>query len=203
MLEAPEDMLMMFPFLAASMAGRKARQVRYMDLTLRSKEKSQSCSEQSRMVPWWTKPAQLKRMSMGPSSAAREFTAWVSRTSNFLAWMLGNSAASFCSFDSLRSVAWTVAPSLAKARAVAAPMPWPAAVNRAFFPCSLPLTADLRPGGGCRNRSEDRPLQVLNIGLVTGRLFCSWTGRSWTGLLERDFVAVGEFARGLSWDAKV
>ncbi len=51
MLEAPLDILMMLPFLAAAIAGMKARQVRYIDFTLRSKEKSQSDSEQSRIVP--------------------------------------------------------------------------------------------------------------------------------------------------------
>ena len=47
----PEDILMMLPFLAAAMAGTKARQVRYIDLMLISNDKSQSLSEQSRMVP--------------------------------------------------------------------------------------------------------------------------------------------------------
>ena len=80
------------------------------------------------------------------------------------------------------SVAKTVAPSLANARAVAAPMPWPAAVRSAFFPFSLPLNYILRFCGGCRNRSEDRPLQRLGK--------C----RSWKRILWRDFETVGIFA---------
>ncbi len=39
MLDAADDILMMLPFPAFSMAGKNARQVRYIDLTLRSKEK--------------------------------------------------------------------------------------------------------------------------------------------------------------------
>jgi len=35
--------------------------VRCMDLTLRSNEKSKSSSEQSRMVPWCTKPAAIEQ----------------------------------------------------------------------------------------------------------------------------------------------
>ena len=45
--EATEDMLMIDPPPASSMAGRKARIVRYIDLTLRSNETSQSASSQS------------------------------------------------------------------------------------------------------------------------------------------------------------
>ena len=39
------------PRARSSMPGRKARMVRCIDLTLRSKEKSQSSSEQSSTVP--------------------------------------------------------------------------------------------------------------------------------------------------------
>src|SRR6202042_828741 len=107
MLEAPLDILMMLPFLAASIAGTKARQVRYIDLTLRSNEKSQSDSEQSRIVPWWTKPAQLKRMSMAPSSAARALTALMSRTSRRRVLIVGGVAASFLRRASLLQVGGT------------------------------------------------------------------------------------------------
>src|ERR1700693_1431341 len=62
--------------------------------------------------------------------------------------MFGNSVASFCSLDWLKSVAYTAAPSFAKARAVAAPMPCPAAVSNAFFPCNLPLTHNLQFAAG-------------------------------------------------------
>src|ERR1700722_256104 len=138
MLDAPLDILMMLPFLAAAIAGMKARQGRYIDFTLRSKEKSQSDSEQSRIVPWWTKPAQLKRMSMAPSSAAREFTALMSRTSRTRVLIVGL-AASFLRRSSLMSVARTCAPSRAKAEVVAAPIPWPAAVIKAVFPWRRPV----------------------------------------------------------------
>jgi hypothetical protein len=53
-LEATEDMLMMLPLPAASMPGRQARIVRYIEVTLRSNERSQSASEQSSSVPWCT-----------------------------------------------------------------------------------------------------------------------------------------------------
>src|SRR5579862_3737401 len=49
MLDAADDMFMMLPFPAFSIPGKKAPQVRYIDLTFRSKEKSQSFSEQSRI----------------------------------------------------------------------------------------------------------------------------------------------------------
>ena len=49
--DATEAMLMMLPPPAASMPGRKARIMRYIDLMLRSIEKSQSASAQSSTVP--------------------------------------------------------------------------------------------------------------------------------------------------------
>ena len=51
MLEAAEATLIIFPFPAFSIPGNTARQVRNMDLTLISKDKSQSLSGQSRIVP--------------------------------------------------------------------------------------------------------------------------------------------------------
>ena len=56
--------------------------VRCIDLTLRSKEKSQSSSEQSRIVPWCTKPAALSRMSILPTRLAKALTSAVLRTSS-------------------------------------------------------------------------------------------------------------------------
>ena len=50
-LEATLDMLMMLPWPTLSMAGRKARVMRYIDVTLRSSEKAQAASSQSRIVP--------------------------------------------------------------------------------------------------------------------------------------------------------
>ena len=49
--DATEDTFMMEPRPASSIAGRNARMVKYMLLTLRSKEKSQSDSSHSRMLP--------------------------------------------------------------------------------------------------------------------------------------------------------
>src|SRR5580704_3611275 len=57
--------------------------------------------------------------------------------------MPGISSASFWSKAVLISVAKTVAPWLANARAVAAPMPWPAAVSSVFLPCNLGINDSL------------------------------------------------------------
>ena len=51
MLEAIDDILTMLPRPARIMPGKKARHVRYMERTFRSKENSQSSSLQSRIVP--------------------------------------------------------------------------------------------------------------------------------------------------------
>ena len=109
--------------------------VRCMDLTLRSKEKSQSASEVSSTVPWWTKPAALNSTSTGPSRFASASMAAVSRASSF------THSATPASFRpaiaaSLRSLAITLAPSRAKAMAVARPMPAPEAVQKASLPLS-------------------------------------------------------------------
>lgn len=53
-LETIEDMLMMLPPPRASMAGKNARQVRYIDVTFMSKESSQSSEVQPKMSPGWT-----------------------------------------------------------------------------------------------------------------------------------------------------
>src|SRR5580700_2228443 len=53
--------------------------------------------------------------------------------------MPGRSSRRLCRAVSLISVAHTVAPSSAKAIAVARPIPWAAAVTNAIFPASLPL----------------------------------------------------------------
>ena len=54
--------------------------------------------------------------------------------------------ASSCSFSRLMSVAVTAAPSRAKAKRVARPIPWAAAVTSAVLPCSL---AAHRPPEAC------------------------------------------------------
>ena len=49
--DAVDAMLTIDPVFRSSMAGRKVLIVRCIDFTLRSKEKSQSCSEQSSTLP--------------------------------------------------------------------------------------------------------------------------------------------------------
>jgi hypothetical protein len=121
------------------MAGRKLRMVRYIDLTLRSKLKSQSLSSHSRMLPPCTKPAQLKSTSSGPISAAMRATAALSRTSSFAVVKpvrpsARASSASAASASSFMSVAQTCAPSRASASALSRPMPLPAAVTKVLLP---------------------------------------------------------------------
>src|SRR5690242_8089022 len=71
-----------------------------------------------------------------PTSFARAPMAALSRTSSLRVWMPAVSESAF-SFPASMSVAHTIAPSRAKARAVAAPMPWPAAVTTQTLPFSL------------------------------------------------------------------
>src|ERR1700722_3280257 len=126
-------MLTIAPRPSFSMTGRKARIMRCIDLTLRSKEKSQSASEHCSTLPSCTKPAQLTRMCGAPNSlvtdCASASTAAVERTSSFTHCF----AASPLSFVSSRSLAMTVAPSAMNASAMARPMPWPAAVVTAIL----------------------------------------------------------------------
>src|SRR6185436_12023533 len=128
-------MLTMLPPPPASIAGRNALMVWCMDLTLRSNEKSQSCSEQSRMVPWCTKPAALSRMSIFPMRLAKASTSAVLRTSSRAVSAMP-SLPRVAMPLSLMSVAITVAPSRANAIAHARPMPAAAAVTTARFPFS-------------------------------------------------------------------
>src|SRR5947209_1885684 len=126
-------MLTIEPPPFASMPGRKARMVRCIDLTLRSKEKSQSASEHSSTVPWCTKPAALSRISTVPARFAMASTAAVSRTSSF-ATLATPPLFNAARFSSSTSVANTPAPSRAKASAQARPMPTAAAVTNARLP---------------------------------------------------------------------
>src|SRR5215470_14338089 len=126
-------MLTMLPPPPASIAGRNALMVRCMDLTLRSKEKSQSSSEQSMMVPWCTKPAALSRMSVLPTRLAKASTSAVLRTSSRAVSAMPSVASVARPFSST-SVAITVAPSRANAMAQARPMPAAAAVTTARLP---------------------------------------------------------------------
>src|SRR5947209_20505822 len=75
-------------------------------------------------------------MSMAPISLAMALTASVERTSR-----ARQSALRPASFDLSRSVAMTFAPSAAKSSAVSRPIPAPAAVKNAVFPCRRPATS--------------------------------------------------------------
>src|SRR5438034_703299 len=143
--DAPDAMLTIEPLLRLSIAGRNALIVRCIDLTLRSKEKSQSSSEQSSTQPWWTKPAQFTSTATGPTllpmSFASASTASVERTSSFSR----TAPRSPLSLPVSRSVATTLAPSARNASAMARPIPCPAAVTSAIFPFNRPAIAASRP----------------------------------------------------------
>ena len=82
MLEQTEAMLMIEPPPASSILGSAADIVFHMARTLRLKLKSQSTSVVSKMLPWWTKPAQLKSTSMRSIDSIRLRTAPSSSTSS-------------------------------------------------------------------------------------------------------------------------
>src|SRR5215469_6931128 len=126
-----DDMLTIEPRPCSSIAGRKARQVRCIDLTLMSNDRSQSCSEHCRIGPSCTQPAQLTRICGAPKSRTTDWasasTSGVERTSSLTLFF----AASPLSLAASRSLAITTAPSPMKRAAIARPMPWPAAVMTA------------------------------------------------------------------------
>src|SRR5476649_1222676 len=126
-------MLTIEPPPLASMAGRKAWIVQNMLRTLRLKPNCHCSSVASSTLPWWTKPAQLNSTSAPPTSLANAPIAALSSTSSLRVLMPSTPASPF-SFSASTSVAHTVAPSRAKARAVAAPIPCPAAVTTQTFP---------------------------------------------------------------------
>src|SRR5215831_12376322 len=131
--DTADEMLTIAPRFFSTIPGKNARSVRCIDLTLRSKEKSQSDSLQSKTVPGCTKPAQLTRMSGGPNasttSCASASTAAVEQTSSFSRRAQARSA----SFAASRSVAITCAPSAPNASQMARPIPCPAAVTNAIL----------------------------------------------------------------------
>src|SRR5574343_869721 len=155
-LRAPtmDATLMIEPCPLASLPGRKARARRYCERTLRLKAKSHSSSLLSRMVPAWTKPAPLNRTSTSPTSAASAAMAAPSVTSS--RWVVQpHSACRLASAAVSMSVAITRAPWAAKARAVARPMPWPAAVRKAVLPESRwDMVGSFSEEGGGRGRSK-------------------------------------------------
>src|SRR5476649_271520 len=125
-------MLTIEPPPLASIAGRKAWIVQNMLRTLRLKPNCHWSSVASSALPWWTKPAQLNSTSTAPTSFAKVPIAALSSTSSLRVLIPSTPAKPF-SFSASRSVAHTAAPSRAKARAVAAPMPCPAAVTTQTF----------------------------------------------------------------------
>ena len=161
-------MLTMAPPPAFSMAGSIARVTKNMPRTLMSKERSQSASLQSRMLPISTKPAQFTRMSTGPVSPTIVSTSRRSVTSRCRTEVAGSPSKS-CSIDSLMSVAQTFAPSAANAIAVARPIPWAAAVSCA---------PDTLGRGGDKSRltfkpsaHAPRPLRIVqSISATSSRL---------------------------------
>ena len=133
-------MLMIEPPPWASIAGRKARIMRYMAVTLRLSVSSQSSGSQSRSAPWGTRPAQLKSTSRAPISSAAAATAPASRTSR-ARQVTPSNVARPASLASSISLAQSRAPSLWNATAVAWPIPCPAAVISAVLPASRPAIA--------------------------------------------------------------
>src|SRR5882672_7954317 len=130
---ATDDMLMIEPARAARIAGRNARIMWYIEVTLRVKAASQCAGSMSSTVPMGTEPAQLKSTSALPTVFANEAIDEGSRTSS--TWPSQPTIeARDCP---LMSAANTRAPARANASALARPMPEPAAVTTAVLPESL------------------------------------------------------------------
>ena len=127
---------MIEPLPCSSMPGRTALHRRYIALAFRSKAKSQSSSVLSRILPVWTNPAQLNRTSSLSDSANTRLMSSGLVASSFNA-VMPSSPSSSAKAVSLMSVAMTEAPALAKASALARPMPCPAAVIKAVLPSRL------------------------------------------------------------------
>src|SRR6266545_3321572 len=163
--EAAEDMLTIDPPPFSTMPGRKAWIVQNMLRTLRSKAKAHCSSVAPSTAPWWTKPAQLNSTSTAPVSVAKAPMAALSRTSS-LCVRMPSTPFSAKSFSASTSVAQTVAPSLAKARAVAAPIPCPAAVTTQALPrsrmCLSPISHQL--GDEYRQREHNANSQWRRTG---------------------------------------
>ena len=154
----------------------------YIDRTLSPNECSQSSGRHSRMVPWWTNPAQLTSTWGAGTAAASAATAASSVTSSRRTSTPGV-ASSSPSFARSMSVAITAAPSRAKASAIARPMPWAAAVIRVVFPRSRSLMKSSPMGRvpraaahaitACRSARAPmvrpgNPLPNVSTGLLTG-----------------------------------
>src|ERR1043166_5645105 len=135
--EATEAMLMIEPRPFFSMPGMNARDTRNIDLTLTAQPWSQSFGGASRMLPWWTMPAQLNSTSTSPASRATRAIAASSVTSSARVCIPCFPSRSE-STEAFRSVAHTRAPSRAKASAAARPIPCAAAVTNATLPSRRP-----------------------------------------------------------------
>src|SRR5919109_1573668 len=130
---ATDDMLMMDPARAATMPGRKARIMWYMEFTLRSNAAFQVAGSTSSTVPLGTVPAQLNNTSTWPARAANAEMASAWRTSS----TKPSQPATTCTALASISTASTRAPSRAKASALARPIPDAAAVTTAALPASV------------------------------------------------------------------
>ena len=106
--------------------------MKYIALIFTSKEKSQSFSSQSRIVPWCTNPTALNSTSTVSKVFTNSKIALLSVESSFWILILGYSLFKSAKVLSFKSVAVTFAPSLLNAIAVAFPIPWPAAVTIIF-----------------------------------------------------------------------
>ena len=106
--------------------------MKYIDLIFTSKEKSQSFSSQSKIVPWWTNPTALNKTLTSSSVLTNSKIALLSVESKVLTFILGYSLFKSAKVLSFISVAVTLAPSLWNAIAVAFPIPCPAAVTIIF-----------------------------------------------------------------------
>ena len=133
MLPATDATLMIEPLPFFNMPGKKALIIRNCERTLSENANSHSSSVQSNTDPACTKPAPLNSTSTGPCLAAAACTASALVTSS-TSTVQPHSLCSDSSAAAFTSVAMTRAPCATNAKAVARPMPCPAAVTNAVFP---------------------------------------------------------------------
>ena len=84
--------------------------MKYIDLMFTSKEKSQSFSSQSRILPWWTNPTALNKTSTMSKDFVNSKIALLFVESNVFTTILGNSLFKSAKVLSFKSVAMTCAP---------------------------------------------------------------------------------------------
>src|SRR5690349_20822340 len=141
---ATDDMLMIEPARASTIAGRNARIMWYMEFTLRSNAAFHVARSISSTVPFGTVPAQLNTTSTLPTDLASDSIAPTSRTSS--TWV-SHPARDFSACASM-STPTTRAPARANASALARPMPDAAAETIAVLPASLSDSIDSPCGSG-------------------------------------------------------